>query len=1036
MPAFKTNRVTARLRSAALLGISLWLGANAQAERLPIKSYDAADGLASSYINHVDRDSHGFIWISTRNGLSRFDGYRFVTYNTEQGLSASNINDLLESHDGTYWIATNGGGVCVFNPDVGPMSTAPLARTASGPDDGKGLVGRTFTVYPVGESAPTSRVNVLYEDRANQIWAGTDGGLFRLTDRDGARIFRRVELSPSLTFPDAIGVTVISADAQGAIWIGTSTSGLFRLWPDGRSEHITTATGLPNNEVLSLLSDQAGAMWAGTIDGLCQFGLDVSPRQAVVTHIFTIKNGLGDNFVRGLYQSSDKRIWISTGGGLTEFDGQRFRNYTMLHGLTDNRVTIITEDREGDLWIGTEHSGVMRLTRNGFISYGAADGVGLTAMHSLWENQNGELLAIGETYFIARFESGGIRSIRPALPQLPDSAWGSQTIFLDHEGCLWVLTETGLYRYPKVADLNQLARAPPIRIYTSRDGLAGDDAYRMFEDSRGDIWISTMSRTRNRLTRWERATETFHVYSEADGLPPFNAPFSFCEDHLGNLWIGFMEGGLARYANGRFTLFGAAEGLPAGMITALYLDHERRLWMGTNKSGLTRIDDPSETRPRFVPYAVSQGLATSDVRCITEDLWGRLYIGTSRGIDRLEPATGNIKHYTKADGLSDEFVTVALRDRSGALWFGTLKGLSKLVPQLDQPEPPPTVLISGLRIAGVQYRLSEFGEATVSGLRLDANQNQMQIDFGGLAVDLSDVLRFQYKLEGVDRDWSAPSDQRTVNYVSLAPGSYRFLLRAINDDGVVSQSPAVVAFTILPPVWRTWWFIALTTIVLAGVFYLLYRYRVAQLIHVERVRTRIASDLHDDIGSSLSQIAVLSEVLRTQANQREREFARPLAQIARVSREAVDSMSDIVWAINPQRDHLHDLTRRMRRFASEIFPASGIEFGLKVPGLENDIRLGADIRRQVFLIFKEGVNNIVRHSQCSLANMELNIAEHWLILRLNDDGKGFDPNGVNEGNGLVSLRRRAKSMGGELEMFSEPGRGATLTLKIPLRHRS
>jgi signal transduction histidine kinase len=324
----------------------------------------------------------------------------------------------------------------------------------------------------------------------------------------------------------------------------------------------------------------------------------------------------------------------------------------------------------------------------------------------------------------------------------------------------------------------------------------------------------------------------------------------------------------------------------------------------------------------------------------------------------------------------------------------------------------------------------------VSGLELAWRQSQVQIDFTGLAFALGERLGFRYKLEGADSDWNALTSQRTINYASLRPGSYRFVVQAVNSDGHFSPLPAVVAFRIRPPIWQRRWFIALTAALIGSGFYALYRYRLARLIDMERVRTRIAADLHDDIGSSLSQIAIISEVLHKQIQPQEQSVDRNLSLMARVSREAVDSMSDIVWAINPQRDHMHDLVRRMRRFASETFPARNIDFGFQVPGVEQDIKLGADVRRQVYLIFKEGVNNIVRHSGCDKAEIEMRIEGHWLFLKIADNGQGIDHMRFSEGNGLVSMRRRAESLGGALDVTSGDSGGTTIALKVLHDHRA
>jgi signal transduction histidine kinase len=296
-------------------------------------------------------------------------------------------------------------------------------------------------------------------------------------------------------------------------------------------------------------------------------------------------------------------------------------------------------------------------------------------------------------------------------------------------------------------------------------------------------------------------------------------------------------------------------------------------------------------------------------------------------------------------------------------------------------------------------------------------------------------LKYQYKLEGAQNTWSESSAQRSVDFANLSPGDYRLLVKAVTADGIESSRPAVFTFTLLRPVWRRPWFLLLTGGALALALYALYRYRLARLLELERVRTRIATDLHDDIGSNLSLIAMLSEVT-LRASQGNARMVESLSQIAGAAREVVDSMSDIVWAVNPKKDSVHDLTRRMRRFGAEIFSARNIAFKFHAPGEEQDAKLGADIRREVFLIFKEAINNIARHSDCAEAEIELQIAAGWMLLKLRDNGKGFDASAASDGAGLMSMRQRAERLGGKFELSSSNGAGATVTLKVPLRRRA
>jgi signal transduction histidine kinase/ligand-binding sensor domain-containing protein len=1052
---------TISLRFGLVVGLLVVFAAVARSEHLPVKRYAVADGLAHDEVRAIFRDSHGFLWFSTLGGLSRFDGYRFTTYTPKDGLPFSYINGVLESRGGVYWVAVNGGGVSRFDPSAnlrgGGDANAP-----------RGKASPLFTTYRMDDEPNARNVNTVYEDRAGNIWACTDAGLFRLERGDVAGKFRRVRLGIPTRPDEAIEVQAIVEDGDGTLWVGTS-QGLARYVAGDRVLHYRLDASQSIDFVWALTRDRDGRIWAGHQSGLLVFvppappGLEgqdgfgarvvkkknkggakssipALPDARGQARWYGVEDGLGHDDVQAVFQSADGRVWVGTrSGGLSVLEGARFRTYAAAQGLTD-RVSALAEDDAGNLWVGTQTSGAMKIARSGLRSYNSEDGLEIPEAVSIFESLAGELLVVGAKWTINRFDGERFKTVRLNLPRsIVDSSSGRWRIIQDHLGEWWASTNQGLYRFPAVRRLEDLARARPLAVYTTRDGLTDNYISRIFEDSRGDIWVSSFNPP-EMLARWERSTATFRRYSEKDGLPALNWANAFAEDRAGNLWLGMHNGGLIRYRAGRFETFGMAEGVPSGLTQGLYVDRAGRLWMSIRGGGTVRIDEPDAPRPRAFPVAPEK-LSSDNSWCVTEDEWGNVYIGTTRGVDRFNNATGQVKHFTTDDGLVKSEVTASFRDRNGALWFGTREGVSRLVPESERPQRPPHVLIGGLRIAGVPYTVSELGEAEVSGLELSADQNQIEVDFFGLSFSAGESLRYQYMIEGVDKYWSRPTEQRTVT-ASLAPGRYRFLVRAVSASGAMTDKPAVFSFTILPPFWQRWWFLSAVALAAAALFYLLYRYRVRRLLELERVRTRIATDLHDDIGASLSQIAILSEVAGQRVGGADAPASEPIAMIADTSREMIDSMSDIVWAINPKRDKLTDLTHRMRRFASDILSARDIEFRFRTPPDEKEIKLGTDLRRELYLIFKESVNNLVKHSGCTEAELEFKVDGDWLVVVIRDNGRGFDvgraanghDNGMG-GHGLGSMRRRAEALGGVYEVSSVAGRGTVVTLKVPAGRR-
>jgi ligand-binding sensor domain-containing protein/signal transduction histidine kinase len=969
-----------------LLAAVLGAAAPAAAERLAIRTYTTADGLAHDHVQCIVPDSRGFLWLCTASGLSRFDGRRFVNYGPLQGLREPYVNDFVETRRGAYWLATNGAGVYRFDP----------ATTR-------------FEAHPVGSDTATNRVNALVEDGGEALWAGSDDGLFRRAPTDDR--FRPV----ALPVPRGrVQVRALARDAAGAVWIASS-AGLHRAAPDGSIE----ARAPEVRSAYSVLPGRDGGLWAGHASGLLR--LDPSGRRVETREDALGRARFSGEGARILLRRADGRLLV--GGrnerGLAVWDGRRRHDYTTAHGLSDTVVTALAEDPRGNLWIGTETGGVMRLARNGFVSYGTADGLGHRRAVSIFETRAGELCVLTALRVLNRFDGGGFTAVRPRL-SVPPSALTVHGVTQDRAGGWWAATPQGLARYAPADSLAELARAGPAALYTTRHGLVRDDTGRPFEDAGGDLWITVGGAAA--LTRWERASGTFHHYAEAEGLPAGNLPVAFGEDARGRLWVGFREGGVARRDGGRFQFFGAADGLPAANARSLHRDARGRLWVATTGGGLVEIVD-GPGRPRFRRFTTADGLSTDHVRCLTDDGQGRLYLGTAVGVDRFDPERRELRHFTTTDGLAQNEIQTAYRDRHGALWFGTMNGVSRLVPAPDDPAPPASAMIAAVSVAGVPRALSALGERAVPEFTIGPGPVGVRVEYFVTDFTPGRERLFQYRLDA-GAEWSAPTTRDAVEYAALAPGRYRFEVRAAGS----AAEPATVAFVVRPPVWRRAWFLALSAAVLAALAYRFHRARIERALELERVRTRIATDLHDDIGSNLSQIAIWSEVAArggVDATMRER-----LEGVAAACRETVDSMSDIVWAINPAHDRLTDLVHRMRRFATDVFSARDVAFSFEA-SVPDERTLGTDVRRQVLLVFKEAVHNAVRHSGCTGAAAQVSVSERGLTVVVHDDGRGFDPAMRGDGHGLGSMRARARELGAVLDLRSAPGQGTTVTLVVP-----
>lgn len=935
-----------------LLIATLGLAALAAAQgRLPVERITTARGLVYDRVTHLLTDSRGFLWIGTRDGVSRFDGERFVNYTTDDGLPHRFITTMMESRGGALYFATAAG----------------LARLDPGAVRGRDL----FTVIGRGV-----QVNDVVEDRNGALWAACGDALCRV---DGTRLQRDPAYSGAM-------IHILALSRTGELWAGTK-KGLARRRANGTWERYAVQPHRGDDTVHGLSIDARGRLWIGT--GFGFFVADPAAlRSPLIDHLPFTRLTTPDHplvFTKTAVHIGDT-AWIPTSRGVAVVDAGGVRVLDQRDGLFTDGVNAIAADPAGNLWIGADMGGLMRVARSGVTTFTREHGLLHDRINSIFETDRGVCATSGATRFLQCFDGDRIRAHTIIPPSVAFTGWGwGDVVARDRNGEWWVATGQGVIRWS--ADLRRV-----IATYDTTHGLGGNDVFRVWRDSRGDLWFSTFGA--RVLTRREHATGRFITYGEAEGMP-LVAPTAFAEDRRGNVFIGLYTGGVLRFDGKRFTRLTGA--LPADFVHDLFFDSRGTLWVAAN-DGLARI--PGGMVARRGALALAE---TAD---------GRIVIGSRRGVELRDPRSGHIVRVSTADGLPHNEVVAAHRDRSGTLWFATASGLARVtrLPDLGDAAPPRPRIHLG----------PELGTHAAGPLRLRYPDHRIAITFSAPDFDPRSPLQFEYRLAG-DDTWTPALARRSVAYERLPFGSQRFEVRSIGANGKRS-APATLAMDIIPPVWRRPWFAAIVIVILIAVPLLLHRLRVAHLLALQEMRMRVATDLHDDLGSSLSRISILSEVAKRRANE------RVLDEIGDTARSLVDALGDSIWAIDPRRDDLQSVFSRVRHFAAGVLEAKSMTLDLDIPPSLGSLTLTPEKRREVFLILKEAINNAAKHSQATRVAVAASLDDARLRLRIADDGVGFEKAG--EGHGLPSMAARAQRAGGRLSIHSKPGAGTRIEVEV------
>jgi signal transduction histidine kinase/ligand-binding sensor domain-containing protein len=965
-----------------------------------MRVWQTDDGLPENGVNAIVQTGDGYLWIGTFSGLVRFDGVRFAIFDIKNSpaMLSDRVTSLFEDDSGNLWIGYETGGLTRYHNGMFQSTETPAWK------------GR--------------KILAIGEDRARDIWAlGVDGSLLRLRDSLIIESQTGAESELGSFVKDRYGktwvlwngkISLLEGDhleaapfhpgyatgyvqgmgrgRDGGLWI--ASDGRLHEWKetDWGKDLGMAAWGI-DATMSSLVEMSGGGLVAGVVDhGLCL----VRPYNTVL--YFNRTNGLPSDWVRCLCEDREGNLWIGSGNGLVEFRPNNIAIVDSPDHWQGRAVLTITEAHDGALWIGTEGAGLYRMKQAEWRHFDAAQGILNSFVWSASEDAQGQLWA---------------------------GTWG---------GGLFVQRGDHFEHAPGFEEVT----APVLALLHIADG---------------STWVGT----RNGLAHCDHGKVQWYGSNEGLIHPDVRA---VVQDRQGAVWFGMLGGGLGVIENGRVRQFRKVNGLSSDFVQCLRLDNDGSLWIGTSGGGLNRLK-----KGQFAAISISQGLPNDVICDIEDDEHGNFWFSSHGGIFRVSKnllnacADGltNSVHcivYGKGDGLptlecSGGFQPAGCRTADGRLWFPTSKGLVAVdtsEPKLNQLPPP--VIIEDLLING---RPVERGTLEASAVRIPPGQNRFEIHYTGLSLVAPEKVKFKYRLDGLDREWVSAGMNRFASYSYVPPGHYTFHVIACNNDDIWNETGRTLAIIVLPHFWQTWWFRLLIGLCMvaaggAGVLVEMRRRmrrklaRIESQRAVERERVRIARDIHDDLGASLTRITMLSQPARM-----EQDHSKTVSDMDRIYHAASDlthKLDEIVWAVNPKHDTLDSLATYLGTFAQDFLEAAHIRCRLDIPIRLPPRPLTAETRHNLFLAFKEALNNAVKHAGSVEIRISLLIEPGGFSLQIEDKGRGFlietvgstqSPNSGRQtsGHGLQNMRQRLAQIGGRCDIHSVPGEGTTVRLVVP-----
>ncbi|AXY76694.1 hypothetical protein D3H65_23050 [Paraflavitalea soli] len=1022
-----------RLKIYTILLIGLPSILMAQHRKYVFNRLSSKDGLASNHVLSILQDQKGFMWLGTANGLQRYDGRKIVMFRPPAAdknyLPAAPIKQIAEDINHHFWVRTE-QEVGIFDPVTFRYKKAIIKTDAEVPPraeyflwmDSKGNIFLIITRLGVLAynwqtntfSKDESRIRLpkgwsvrrLLEDpTTGNYWMGADSGLalYNIRSKTLSHYGHNTDKQPILDHPVFTDpVTAMFLDQQSRFW--------FTTWNVKKGERFFC---------YDMINDQITKDTAG-----------------LVVHTDVYKE------VHAFSQQSNGAIWAYGERMLMRFDTltkkfQYIRNdYVDDYGIKYDIVNCLYEDREQNTWIGTDEGVyIFNPARQMFNSIVLQD----PPPHNTEKNLqvNGFLQSKNNDLLIA--------------------SWGLGTLSCDS---------------------NML----PVNNNILKGMPAGDDSYKLQwdlheEKSTGHIWIACQG---GRIIIYNPATgrSTFHILPAAEQ----RTIRQITEDKQGTIWLATQYGHIIKWnpAAGYGKDFMQGFSLVQNVNTIVYkmmVDKEGYIWLCTHMKGVYRMDPNSG---ELIAHYDSKGgpgkSLYSDMAGDIQQYNDSLFFISSGALNLLNQKTGNIQAITTDDGLPSMSITSIEKDNENNLWLGLADGICRYYPkrkvftmftqrdgiiysnfkynastrlrngqlvfgnahnfvffqpaQAYSSSPPLNVTITDFKLFNTY--LPPDSIMKLDRVELKHFDNSITIEFAALSFLQRDKIVYYYQLEGINKEWIRPDKGLFANYTSLPPGHYTFKVMCENADGIESKSITTLKIYIHPPFWRTWWFLSLVGLAIGALIYFIHRLRVDQLLGMERVRTRIARDLHDDMGSTLSTINILSEMAKMKVEKDSAKTSEYLVKISDNSSRMMEAMDDIVWSINPMNDSMQRITARMREFATGVLEARNIDFTFRVDEEVQDLKLDMEARRDFFLLFKEAVNNLAKYSQCKNAVIDISIQKERLIMKIMDDGIGFDVLHADGGNGLFNMKKRAQSLNGGLTIESTPGTGTKVLLDVPL----